>query len=461
MLGEFADKLRPVGRLELLDSVGSKALTYLAQDQNATPMERLQRAKALTVIGEVRVSKRNLKEALEPLQAARKLLEGPTPPAPLLGPWLKAKGAAAFWVGHVHYYSRELDQATTAWLAYRDAEQAWVDAEPASQEAQIELSYAYNSLGTARLDSADLNGAIQYFRRSIELKRKGLAQASKPDNAARMELADSLSWLGSAMMWIGDPKSAEAMFSEGAAVIAAVRTGAPNDGVWSYREAVMRRWQADALIRLGRADEAVQQARQSLQILRELLTRDASNVQWQLNMLLSEAAALDLEWPRLNPAERLAQAAALKAGMDAFARAKPDTAKSRLLDVSVRWARSAARTEAALGNAAGALDTLRKAADDQNSVLSSRASDMRYVQSYIDLRRLMILLARRHGLPLPVAACKEIDDITMKMPAAIGVHHQITLGWVEAQSCLGREKRDDVRRAADWLAKNQSQEPSP
>ena len=461
MLGEFADKLRPVGRLELLDSVGSKALTYLAQDQNATPMERLQRAKALTVIGEVRVSKRNLKEALEPLQAARKLLEGPTPPAPLLGPWLKAKGAAAFWVGHVHYYSRELDQATTAWLAYRDAEQAWVDAEPASQEAQIELSYAYNSLGTARLDSADLNGAIQYFRRSIELKRKGLAQASKPDNAARMELADSLSWLGSAMMWIGDPKSAEAMFSEGAAVIAAVRTGAPNDGVWSYREAVMRRWQADALIRLGRADEAVQQARQSLQILRELLTRDASNVQWQLNMLLSEATALDMEWPRLNPAERQAQAAALKAGMDAFARAKPDTAKSRLLDVSVRWARSAARTEAALGNAAGALDTLRKAADDQNSVLSSRASDMRYVQSYIDLRRLMILLARRHGLPLPVAACKEIDDITMKMPAAIGVHHQITLGWVEAQSCLGREKRDDVRRAADWLAKNQSQEPSP
>ena len=73
---------------------------------------------------------------------------------------------------------RELDQATTAWLAYRDAEQAWVDAEPASQEAQIELSYAYNSLGTARLDSADLNGAIQYFRRSIELKRKGLAQAA-------------------------------------------------------------------------------------------------------------------------------------------------------------------------------------------------------------------------------------------------------------------------------------------
>jgi len=59
MLGEFADKLRPVGRLELLDSVGSKALSYLAQDEQASPEERLQRAKALTVIGEVRVTKRN------------------------------------------------------------------------------------------------------------------------------------------------------------------------------------------------------------------------------------------------------------------------------------------------------------------------------------------------------------------------------------------------------------------
>nr|WP_297526380.1 serine/threonine-protein kinase [uncultured Roseateles sp.] len=460
MLGEFADKLRPVGRLELLDSVGSKALSYLAQDQDATPMERLQRAKALTVIGEVRVSKRNLKEALEPLVAARKLLEGQPPSDALTAEWRKAQGAAAFWVGHVHYYSRELDKATQAWLAYRDAIQAWVDAQPKNREALVELSYAYNSLGTARLDSADLRGATDFFQRSIDLKRARVT-TGEADNAAKMDLADSLSWLGSVTLWRGDARSAEAMFSEGAALIAEVRSSAPNDGGWSYREAVMRRWRSEALIKLGRAKESVAEARTSVELLRKLHGQDASNVQWWLNLLLSEATALDFEWPQLNRVARMEQTAALKAQMDDFAKSRPETNKSRIVDLWGRWSVIAARTQAADGDAATGIRILQETADAQSTLLSSRASDIRFVLFYVDTRRRMIAMARRHALPVPMAACREIDDITMKMPTAIGVHLQITQGWVEAQSCLGRGSRDDVRRAAEWLAMSQSNDPSP
>ncbi|MFX6803945.1 hypothetical protein ABTH20_21035, partial [Acinetobacter baumannii] len=70
MLGDFADQLRPIGRLELLDSVGGKALTVLDSSGPLSAADRLQRAKALTVIGEVRVSKRELEAALEPLESA-------------------------------------------------------------------------------------------------------------------------------------------------------------------------------------------------------------------------------------------------------------------------------------------------------------------------------------------------------------------------------------------------------
>ncbi|MDH0863752.1 serine/threonine-protein kinase [Mitsuaria sp. GD03876] len=461
MLGEFADKLRPVGRLELLDSVGSKALTYLAQDQDATPMERLQRAKALTVIGEVRVSKRNLKEALEPLEAARKLLEGAPPSGELVGEWRKAQGAAAFWVGHAHYYSRELDKATEAWLAYRDAEQAWVDAQPKNREALIELSYAYNSLGTARLDGADLRGAAEYFRRSIELKREGLALGDRSDNAARMDLADSLSWLGSVTLWQGDARAAEAMFSEGATVISAVRVGAPNEGAWSYREAIMRRWRSEALARIGRLPEAVTEARTSVDMLRKLHGQDASNVQWWVNLLLSEAGALDFEWPRLSPEGRVEQVAALRTKIEELARSQSAGVKSRLSEVWARWAWVAARTQAAAGHPALAAQTLRKMAEDQAQLVSARGADLRFASVYGDTRRRMIVTARQHGLPLPTDACREINDITMKMPSAIGVHLQITQAWVEAQSCLGSGNRDEVRRAADWAAARQSHESTP
>lgn len=459
MLGEFADKLRPVGRLELLDSVGSKALTYLAQDQNATPMERLQRAKALTVIGEVRVSKRNLKEALEPLQAARKLLEGPTPPAPLLGPWLKAKGAAAFWVGHVHYYSRELDQATTAWLAYRDAEQAWVDAEPASQEAQIELSYAYNSLGTARLDSADLNGAIQYFRRSIELKRKGLAQASKPDNAARMELADSLSWLGNVLLQKGMDRAAERLFSQGIEVIAQVRGESSGDNLWLYREAIMRKWHADALSRMGRQDDAIAESHNAVSMLKRLRTADPANTQWRLNLLTAEVTDFTIRAERMNPGQQIEEARELQAKWDQYGN-EVARSRSRTLESRARVMTLLARGLAAQGQSSAALQALEPVIEETAAARAAHVTDLTFIANYVETRRVLVQIATDAGersfVATKLAACKDIDDVVMKMGAAIRVHQQITKAWVEAQSCLGQGDREDVKRAATWLLRDRS-----
>ena len=105
--------------------------------------------------------------------------------------------------------------------------------------------------------------------------------------------------------------------------------------------------------------------------------------------------------------------------------------------------------------------TLQEAAEGEATLLATRAADIRFVLFYAETRRLMIALARRHALPVPIAACREIDDITAKMPNAIGVHLQITQGWVEAQSCLGRGANDEVRRAAEWVAASQSHDPSP
>ncbi|HEY1399594.1 serine/threonine-protein kinase [Roseateles sp.] len=457
MLGEFADKLRPVGRLELLDSVGSKALTYLAQDDNATPAERLQRAKALTVIGEVRVSKRSLKEAQEPLEAARKLLDGPPPTSDIAGAWFKAQGAAAFWAGHAHYYSRELDEATTAWLAYRDAEQAWVKAEPTNREARIELSYAYNSLGTARLERADLEGARNFFKQSIDLKREAIASGDSSDAAARMDLADSLSWLGTAYLWRGQMRAAERMFSEGTDVIASVREGAPKEGLWLYREAIMRRWRAEALVRLGQREPARREVQVSVSAMRALHAQDPSNIQWWLNMLLSELADTYIEVSALQPAARLERLATLRSSIEQFAQSRPDS-KTRLVEVLGRWSWLQAEALVAQGSPDAALKVLEETARTQNELASSRSGDIRFVTIYVETRRQLLSMAHRPGAKSPVltAWCREIDDISKKMPAAIGVHSQITQAWIEAQSCLGRGDSEDAKRAAAWLSVDRS-----
>jgi tetratricopeptide (TPR) repeat protein len=462
MLGEFADKLRPIGRLDLLDSVGSKALTYLAQDDKASPQERLQRAKALTVIGEVRVSRRALKEALEPLAAARKLLEGPPPTSELTGEWLKAKGAAAFWTGHVHYYTRELDEATAAWLAYRDAEQAWVEAQPDNREAKIELSYAYNSLGTARLNKIDLEGAASHFRRSIELKRQNAASAQDP--SARMDLADSLSWLGNAYLQQGLDRAAERMFSEGAAIIADVRAGAPSDNAWAYREAIMRRWRADALFRLGRRADAMAESRDSLGILSRLQTQDPTNLQWRFNLLIGEVVDLDIRSHTLPAAQRLAAGRELLQRLNKYVDEAPKS-RARSLDTRARLISVLVHAMTEEGDALAATRLLDETAAATDASSPATGADLTFTQGYIELRRarLSITPTPKGAEPSPqnLAACQQIDDAVTKIAAAIRVHQQITQAWIEAQSCLGHGEREDVKRAAAWLLRDRSGEARP
>jgi eukaryotic-like serine/threonine-protein kinase len=459
MLGEFADKLRPVGRLELLDSVGSKALTYLAQDDNATPEERLQRAKALTVIGEVRVTKRNLKDAQEPLTVARRLLSGPPPSKALTAEWFKAQGAAVFWIGHIHYIGSELDKATAAWLEYRDSIQSWMDAEPDNIEAQTELSYAYNSLGTARLGGSDLEGAAEYFRRSIDLKRKSIAADRTPNVSTRMELADSLSWLGNVYFQQGLNAAAARMFSEGAAIISAVRAGAPKDAKWVYREAIMLRWQAEALLRLNRRTEAALASQTTLSMLRELLQQDPANSQWRVNLLNSEVIDLDIRETGAAALQRLAAARSIRDRIEELR--DPGNPKRRLLDPPARLSWLTARALAEQGDRPGAVQLLDQAAREQQTVLPTRGADMAFVAAYVETRRQLAGLLAAGGPPSAAAqqaACREIDDILVKKAVLIRVHQQITQGWVEAQSCLGQGGREDVKRAALWLQRDRSAE---
>lgn len=461
MLGEFADKLRPVGRLELLDSVGSKALTYLAQDDKASPQERLQRAKALTVIGEVRVSKRNLKDALEPLNAARKLLDGQPPSAELTGEWRKAQGAAAFWVGQIHYQQGNLQLATDAWLSYRDAEQAWLDADPRNSEAQLELSYAYNSLGSARLDSADLKGATDYFKRSIELKKLALStQKDGSLSAARMELADSLSWLGTTLLWQGRTRLAESIFRESFDLIASVRRQSPQDALWIYREAIVRRWTAEALSLQGQETAASEESSASMELLQALLTRDPTNMQWRLNALWGEVIDVEVNARRLPPPARLERLRAVKVRMDSYSKDASSVSAARFQYIRLRWAAQYGQALSASGDVNSSKEFLNEALPPPQVLDQPLPSDVRFVSSWMQVRRLQIDLLRANQTPevqsQRTALCEDVIDKIKKMAGIIRVHRQITEVWIDAQSCLGRGDSQEVKLAEAWLATNRS-----
>ena len=69
MLGDLKDKLEPIGRLDALDAVGSRALAYYqAQDKSQLSDEALaQRSRALTLMGEIAQTRGDTRRRAKPL----------------------------------------------------------------------------------------------------------------------------------------------------------------------------------------------------------------------------------------------------------------------------------------------------------------------------------------------------------------------------------------------------------
>ena len=449
MLGEFADKLRPIGRLELLDSVGSKALAHLSAELPASAQERLNRAKALTVVGEVRVTRRDLDAALPPLQSARVLLQGDPATPDGVAEWHKAQGAAEFWLGQARYLQRDFPAAIEAWQAYRAAAQRWLQARPADAEARIELSYAYTNLGSAALEDGRLREAEQAFDQSIALKRAALREMSTERRpAAVAELANSLSWAGTVRAWQGEFQAALLLFREAVTEIEAVRRARPAEGAWAFREGTLRRWGGGVLLAMGDAARARTELGQAVQLLRSAVALDASNQAWRGDLLAAELLALEAEQAAAPP-QRRALLDALRQGLARVEEAGGAAMRVRRLPERARWA----RLYADLPDAAPAArrEVLMDARQQLLGGLKSRPTDLRLAHALAQLDQ--ALLARSGDDAAALAATCELLRPERDSWQPLGqVDFEITEAWLALQTCLGQPPTEAALQARAWLS---------
>ncbi|MFT7774617.1 protein kinase domain-containing protein [Roseateles sp.] len=439
MLGEFADKLRPIGRLELLDSIGSRALNHLAADAPAQAGERLNRAKALTVVGEVRVTRRELAAALEPLNAARQLLAGEPPDAGLTAAWRKAQGAAAFWIGQVHSLQREFGAAQKAWEDYRGFSQAWLVQAPEDQEAMMELSYAHTNLGVLALEGGRLADAARAFEESIGLKRRALpAMPGDKRDQALSDLAGSLSWLGQARLWRGELEPALATFREALDVLAPQRRARPADAPAANREAILNRWLAETLSALGRPAEATEALRVAQARFAELIARDATNRVWPSEALITRLLALEVAPPPVAQLQSLLPA--LGHQLDQLEQAGGAAAKVRRLPDRARWA-LLTLTAASPATRATALAQVEEVRGRLREALASRPGQLRLARALAKIDDALLRGATGASRP-DRRSCELVRADLDLLRDLVSADPLVTAVWQGAAAC----EPDGVRR---------------
>ena len=282
MLGDLRKKLEPVGRLEILNDVGSRAMDYFAAVPESTlsETELLRRSTALYQIGTVRIAQGQLEEATKPLEASRSLAAALVVRKPNDLERLYELGQSEFWVGYVHWRRRRLDEALARFKAYVDISEKLVTADPKNSDFQLELSSANSNIASVLQERGDLARALERFEASLRIDRS-LLEKTPDDNNLRWTVAVSNNSIGVVLKAQGRLTDALAHHQAELSLSEELVRSQPDNAQWRQHLGVAHNYVGGILEARGRMPEARAHYEQAIAICQALVTRDAANMDWQ------------------------------------------------------------------------------------------------------------------------------------------------------------------------------------
>jgi len=199
MLGDLKDKLEPIGRLDALDAVGSRALAYYQrQDAGTLSDDALtQRARALTLMGEIAQTRGDTAGALKRYQealasTAEAVRRYPDDPQRLFD-----HAQNVFYVGAISYQRGALGDAERSWREYKRLADRMAELAPDKKDYRLEQVYANTNLGTVLMDQRRYREAAATFQNSLT-GAEALAAAAPGDVAYQKRVSNNLAWLADA-----------------------------------------------------------------------------------------------------------------------------------------------------------------------------------------------------------------------------------------------------------------------
>lgn len=292
MLGDLRQKLEPIGRLDALDAVGSRALEYF-QDQDKAKLSDdalTQRSKALTLMGEVA----NLRGDLDGAQrryseamvgTAEMLRRTPDDPQRLF-----EHAQNVFWVGDVARQRGKADQAEAAMRSYKRLADRMAALEPDNPKWRMETKYADSNLGIVLYDQrryAEATRRLQHALTTVE----SLAASDPGNQEYQKSLLESLAWVADAQFGEGRIDESIAKRERQVTLIEDLGRRYPSDVEYRQKSIPAHRALGRLLVSRGETDAGVQHLRAAVAVGQTLIPTDPDNMLW---LQFTAGAQLDL-----------------------------------------------------------------------------------------------------------------------------------------------------------------------
>lgn len=278
MLGDLRKKLEPVGRLEVLDSVGEKALAYYGSQEadklDATALGH--RSRAMHLIGEIRDLRGQPAEAQKAFEQAAETTAQLLAKAPNDGQRIFDHAQSVFWVGYAAWKRANGKTAEAKFQEYLALSEKLTKIDPANVDWRAEVAFGHVNVGMVRLGTGRPAVALE----SLQLAGQLLTELSVARPELMFELAQNLGWKASAYESLGEydkaldvQKRKLALFRE---MPESDKNRTAQRGILNSLSAISQQELA-----LGRIDAAEQSARGAIRIADSLVEGDPSNLFWR------------------------------------------------------------------------------------------------------------------------------------------------------------------------------------
>ena len=375
MLGDLRARLEPVGRLDVLDAVGEKAMQYFASESAGTSGDATlaARARALRQIGEIRVQQGRLADAAPSFAAALSLAQDLARRAPQDPQALFERGQAEYWSGYAAWLQNDFTTAQTQFRAYRDSAQRLLELQPERPQWLQELAYGESNLGTLAEARGELDTALGHFQAAQAIAAT-LAQRFPDSSSYQTDYATSLSWLAAVQEQRGQHVAAQALLLEQGAVLRSLMLQQPKDQTLRYQYLQPLLLLLSLQTRSGDLQGYAARSDEALQLATALVAHDPANLDWRAALQQAhEWRALGYElrqqWPQALQEARLSleQADAIQ---------QSDPGQTLWLRQQLRAVNQLAELQLQLGEPAQAARTLAARADSARAFKPAAVADL-------------------------------------------------------------------------------------
>jgi serine/threonine protein kinase/tetratricopeptide (TPR) repeat protein len=282
MLGDLHTQVAKIGRLDVLESVITKATDYFdTQDnRNISDTELLRRSKALVQIGQIREEQARYPEAEAAYSDAFRLDTTLTGRNPRNGDMLFERGEAEFYNGNLHSKRGEFSAAGEWFTRYHDTFSALVALDPTRPSWRREFAFSQHGLATVFKDQGDFDraraGALAELLTLEDLR------SQDPNEMATLEgVENAHSFLGSIAERQGQLVEAANQFSIQTTDLEQMVSKDPDNPNWQVELADTALEHA-AIIDLITAhiEDAEKRLKRARGLLDELVARDPANRHW-------------------------------------------------------------------------------------------------------------------------------------------------------------------------------------